>query len=158
MFKRFRSYFQTLGRQDGVKQEWVIEDTIGNWWRPNFEPPQYPYVPPHITKPKEHKRLFLVQLQEKGTSKGTMTKHLYFKFRETCIFSNNLTSCRVRLKKSLSLRTFWTDHAIPPTLRMYRTQKAEKIHMYSDKLTHQFWLKKVALPDFLFDYFFSLIS
>ncbi|CAG5082176.1 Similar to nudt21: Cleavage and polyadenylation specificity factor subunit 5 (Danio rerio) [Cotesia congregata] len=56
----------TLGRQDGVKQEWVIEDTIGNWWRPNFEPPQYPYVPPHITKPKEHKRLFLVQLQEKG--------------------------------------------------------------------------------------------
>ncbi|KAL2739720.1 cleavage and polyadenylation specificity factor subunit 5 [Vespula maculifrons] len=57
---------QTFGRQDGVKQEWVIEDTIGNWWRPNFEPPQYPYVPPHITKPKEHKRLFLVQLQEKA--------------------------------------------------------------------------------------------
>ncbi|XP_076242346.1 cleavage and polyadenylation specificity factor subunit 5 isoform X1 [Calliopsis andreniformis] len=57
---------ETFGRQDGVKQEWVIEDTIGNWWRPNFEPPQYPYVPPHITKPKEHKRLFLVQLQEKG--------------------------------------------------------------------------------------------
>nr|XP_012137999.1 PREDICTED: cleavage and polyadenylation specificity factor subunit 5 isoform X3 [Megachile rotundata] len=56
----------TFGRQDGVKQEWVIEDTIGNWWRPNFEPPQYPYVPPHITKPKEHKRLFLVQLQEKA--------------------------------------------------------------------------------------------
>uniref|UniRef100_A0A1B6DZ49 Cleavage and polyadenylation specificity factor subunit 5 n=1 Tax=Clastoptera arizonana TaxID=38151 RepID=A0A1B6DZ49_9HEMI len=56
---------ETLGRQDGVKQEWTIEDTIGNWWRPNFEPPQYPYVPPHITKPKEHKRLFLVQLAEK---------------------------------------------------------------------------------------------
>ncbi|XP_026671992.1 cleavage and polyadenylation specificity factor subunit 5 isoform X1 [Ceratina calcarata] len=57
---------ETFGRQEGVKQEWVIEDTIGNWWRPNFEPPQYPYVPPHITKPKEHKRLFLVQLQEKA--------------------------------------------------------------------------------------------
>ncbi|XP_018912663.1 cleavage and polyadenylation specificity factor subunit 5 isoform X2 [Bemisia tabaci] len=56
---------ETLGRQDGVKQDWVVEDTIGNWWRPNFEPPQYPYVPPHITKPKEHKRLFLVQLAEK---------------------------------------------------------------------------------------------
>jgi len=52
-----------------VKQDWVIEDTIGNWWRPNFEPPQYPYVPPHITKPKEHKRLFLVQLAEKGRNK-----------------------------------------------------------------------------------------
>ncbi|XP_077503497.1 cleavage and polyadenylation specificity factor subunit 5 isoform X1 [Amblyomma americanum] len=57
---------EILGRQDGVKQDWVIEDTVGNWWRPNFEPPQYPYVPPHITKPKEHKRLYLVQLPEKA--------------------------------------------------------------------------------------------
>ncbi|KAK8399238.1 hypothetical protein O3P69_003389 [Scylla paramamosain] len=57
---------ETLGRQDGVKQEWVIEDIIGNWWRPNFEPPQYPYIPSHITKPKEHKKLFLVQLGEKA--------------------------------------------------------------------------------------------
>lgn len=57
---------QTLGRLDGVKQEWHVEDIIGNWWRPNFEPPQYPYIPSHITKPKEHKRLFLVQLQDTG--------------------------------------------------------------------------------------------
>uniref|UniRef100_A0A0K8SJ25 Cleavage and polyadenylation specificity factor subunit 5 n=1 Tax=Lygus hesperus TaxID=30085 RepID=A0A0K8SJ25_LYGHE len=57
---------ETLGRQDGVKQNWVIEDTVGNWWRPNFEPPIYPYIPPHITKPKEQKRLFLVQLPEKA--------------------------------------------------------------------------------------------
>ncbi|BES99824.1 Cleavage and polyadenylation specificity factor [Nesidiocoris tenuis] len=56
---------ETLGRQDGVKQEWIIEDTIGNWWRPNFEPPIYPYVPAHVTKPKERRRLFLVQLPEK---------------------------------------------------------------------------------------------
>ncbi|KAL1456674.1 hypothetical protein WDU94_001387 [Cyamophila willieti] len=56
----------TLGRQDGVKQEWIVEDTIGNWWRPNFEPPQYPYVPVHITSPKEHRRLFLVQLPERA--------------------------------------------------------------------------------------------
>ncbi|KAF4793025.1 Cleavage and polyadenylation specificity factor subunit 5 [Turdus rufiventris] len=57
---------QILGRQDGVQQDWVIDDCIGNWWRPNFEPPQYPYIPAHITKPKEHKKLFLVQLQEKA--------------------------------------------------------------------------------------------
>ena len=57
---------EILGRQDGVPQEWVIEDCIGTWWRPNFEQPQYPYVPPHITKPKEQKKLFLVQLGEKG--------------------------------------------------------------------------------------------
>lgn len=71
---------QTLGRQDGVKQEWVIEDTIGNWWRPNFEPPQYPYVPPHITKPKEHKRLFLVQLQEKGNKTRSQPNSLFVFF------------------------------------------------------------------------------
>ena len=53
--------FQTLAKAENP-QEWAIEDCIGNWWRPNFEPPQYPYVPAHITKPKEHKRLFLVQL------------------------------------------------------------------------------------------------
>lgn len=66
IYKIMASIFQTLGRQDGVKQEWVVEDTVGNWWRPNFEPPIYPYIPPHITKPKEQKRLFLLQLPEKG--------------------------------------------------------------------------------------------
>jgi len=29
-----------LGRMDSAPVDWVIEDTIGNWWRPNFEPPQ----------------------------------------------------------------------------------------------------------------------
>jgi len=38
-----------------ISKDWTIEDTIGNWWRPNFEPSQYPYIPPHITKPKEHR-------------------------------------------------------------------------------------------------------
>lgn len=69
---------QTLGRQDGVKQDWIVEDTIGNWWRPNFEPPQYPYIPPHITKPKEHKRLFLVQLHEKGNELTATTTMFVF--------------------------------------------------------------------------------
>jgi len=58
---------ETLGRTDGAGSDaWIVEDTIGNWWRPNFEPAQYPYISPHITKPKEHKKLFLVQLQEKA--------------------------------------------------------------------------------------------
>ncbi|XP_006902615.1 PREDICTED: cleavage and polyadenylation specificity factor subunit 5-like [Elephantulus edwardii] len=57
---------EILGHQDGVLQDWVIDDCISNWWRPNFEPPQYPYIPAHITKPKEYKKSFLVQLQEKA--------------------------------------------------------------------------------------------
>ncbi len=58
---------ETLGKADGSSQNnWIIEDTIGSWWRPNFEAPRYPYIPAHITKPKEHIRLYLVQLGEKA--------------------------------------------------------------------------------------------
>jgi len=56
---------ETLGRSDDPTN-WQVEDTIANWWRPNFEPPQYPYLPAHITKPKEHKQMFLVQLPDKA--------------------------------------------------------------------------------------------
>ncbi|VDO64261.1 unnamed protein product [Heligmosomoides polygyrus] len=67
----------TLGRTDGVRSEWKIEDEVGNWWRPNFDPPrsghiddfvflQYPYIPAHVTKPKEHTKLLLVQMPEKA--------------------------------------------------------------------------------------------
>ena len=31
---------------------WVIQQMLAQWWRPNFEPPQYPYIPAHITRPK----------------------------------------------------------------------------------------------------------
>ena len=48
---------ETLGRPDSTEQNnWLVEDVIGNWWRPNFEAPRYPYIPAHITKPKEHIR------------------------------------------------------------------------------------------------------
>jgi Nucleotide hydrolase len=63
----------------------MIEDIIGNWWRPNFEPPQYPYVPPHITKPKEHKKLFLVQLAEKGNAISEYTQYNCFKSIFACL-------------------------------------------------------------------------
>lgn len=66
----------------------MIEDIIGNWWRPNFEPPQYPYVPPHITKPKEHKKLFLVQLAEKGNAISEYTHYNCFKSKFACL--NNM--------------------------------------------------------------------
>ncbi|RTG83437.1 cleavage and polyadenylation specificity factor subunit 5, partial [Schistosoma bovis] len=56
---------EMLGRTDGIPVDWIPEDCIGNWWRPNFEPPRYPYIPAHVTKPKEQTRLFLIQLPEK---------------------------------------------------------------------------------------------
>jgi hypothetical protein len=37
---------------------------VGCWSRPNFDTVFYPYNPPHITRPKEVKKLFMVQLPE----------------------------------------------------------------------------------------------
>ncbi|KAJ8448702.1 hypothetical protein Cgig2_010589 [Carnegiea gigantea] len=42
-----------------------IGECVGIWWRPNFETVMYPYCPPHITKPKECKKLFIVHLSER---------------------------------------------------------------------------------------------
>lgn len=38
---------------------------LGVFWRPNFDTMFYPYMPPHITRPKECRKLFVVQLPEK---------------------------------------------------------------------------------------------
>eukprot|EP00996_Jenningsia_fusiforme_P001582 NODE_2455_length_1197_cov_29.896341_g2240_i0.p1 GENE.NODE_2455_length_1197_cov_29.896341_g2240_i0~~NODE_2455_length_1197_cov_29.896341_g2240_i0.p1 ORF type:complete len:230 (+),score=38.69 NODE_2455_length_1197_cov_29.896341_g2240_i0:237-926(+) len=44
---------------------WEVGDLLAVYWRPNFEQHLYPYLPPHITKPKESRKLFLVPLPEK---------------------------------------------------------------------------------------------
>jgi len=60
-----RSMTEMLGRPDYTEKiNWQVEDVLSNWWRPNFETPIYPYIPAHITKPKEQKRIFLTQLPE----------------------------------------------------------------------------------------------
>ncbi|KAF3335260.1 hypothetical protein FCM35_KLT19767 [Carex littledalei] len=46
-------------------QNWQIGECVAVWWRPNFETVMYPYCPPHITKPKECKKLYLVHLTER---------------------------------------------------------------------------------------------
>nr|GMD00645.1 pre-mRNA cleavage factor Im 25 kDa subunit 2 [Ipomoea batatas] len=48
-----------------VQPDWQIGECVAIWWRPNFETIMYPYCPPHITKPKECKKLFLVHLSER---------------------------------------------------------------------------------------------
>lgn len=49
---------------DGVHGEWEIADTLAQWWRPNFETFMYPFMPAHVTRPKECKKLYLIQLPE----------------------------------------------------------------------------------------------
>ncbi|KAI9333256.1 Cleavage/polyadenylation specificity factor subunit 5, partial [Obelidium mucronatum] len=45
--------------------DWEISELLATWWRPHFDSYMYPYIPPHITKPKEEKRMYLIQLPEK---------------------------------------------------------------------------------------------
>ncbi|KAI6181597.1 Vacuolar protein sorting-associated protein 13C [Aphelenchoides besseyi] len=57
---------ETLGRDDTPPTQWKIEECVANWYRPNFDPPRYPYIPAHVTKPKEITKIFLVELPEKA--------------------------------------------------------------------------------------------
>ncbi|KAJ3120868.1 hypothetical protein HK098_004184 [Nowakowskiella sp. JEL0407] len=45
--------------------DWEIGELLATWWRPNFETFVYPYIPAHITKPKEMKKVYLVHLPQK---------------------------------------------------------------------------------------------
>ncbi|ANB13770.1 hypothetical protein AWJ20_4716 [Sugiyamaella lignohabitans] len=47
---------------DPINSEWEIGDCITQWWRPNFETFMYPFIPPHISRPKECKKMFLIHL------------------------------------------------------------------------------------------------
>ncbi|EFJ49120.1 hypothetical protein VOLCADRAFT_59795 [Volvox carteri f. nagariensis] len=44
---------------------WDVGEVLSVFYRPNFDTMFYPYVPPHITRPKECRKLFVVQLPER---------------------------------------------------------------------------------------------
>ena len=57
---------------EGVNDEWQIGDTLAQWWRPNFETFMYPFLPAHVTRPKECKKLYFIQLP-----KSSMPPHIH---------------------------------------------------------------------------------
>lgn len=48
--------------------DWEIGDCLAQWWRPNFETFMYPFVPAHVTRPKECKKLYVIKLPESSKS------------------------------------------------------------------------------------------
>ncbi|KAL4209221.1 cleavage and polyadenylation specificity factor, 25 kDa subunit [Rhizopus microsporus] len=44
------------------KNDWTIGECLSTWWRPNYENYMYPYIPAHVTSPKEKKSLYIVHL------------------------------------------------------------------------------------------------
>ena len=53
---------------DAVNEEWQIGDTLAQWWRPNFETFMYPFLPAHVTRPKECKKMYLIHLPDSSMS------------------------------------------------------------------------------------------
>lgn len=51
---------------EGVNDDWEISDTLAQWWRPNFETFMYPFLPGHVTRPKECKKLYFIRLPKKS--------------------------------------------------------------------------------------------
>lgn len=54
-------------KESSTENDWTVHSTLAQWYRPNFETFMYPYLPPHCTRPKECKKLYLLQLPEKRT-------------------------------------------------------------------------------------------
>ena len=52
----------------GDASGWQIGECLAQWWRPNFETFMYPFVPAHVSRPKECKKLYLVHLPENSKS------------------------------------------------------------------------------------------
>jgi cleavage and polyadenylation specificity factor subunit 5 len=42
--------------------DWKVGELISKYWRPEFDNNMYPYIPPHVTRPKEEISLFQVVL------------------------------------------------------------------------------------------------
>jgi len=62
-----------LGPAENLPQpKWEIIEPLCQWTRPDFEAAMYPYQPPHVTRPKEVKTVFLVSLPEKTDGKQTI--------------------------------------------------------------------------------------
>ncbi|KJE90060.1 cleavage and polyadenylation specific factor 5 [Capsaspora owczarzaki ATCC 30864] len=47
---------------EGTSIPWNVCEIVCNWYRPSYDQNQYPYIPGHVTRPKEHRRVFVVEL------------------------------------------------------------------------------------------------
>ncbi|VDN90094.1 unnamed protein product [Brugia pahangi] len=58
---------EVMGFKDTAEAVCQIQHVAAKWWRPNFEESIYPYIPSHITKPKEMIKVFVVELPKQTT-------------------------------------------------------------------------------------------
>lgn len=70
---------------DAVNDDWQIGDTLAQWWRPNFETFMYPFLPAHVTRPKECKKLYFIQLPK--SSAQAPNTHVFHHLRERALLT-----------------------------------------------------------------------
>ncbi|CEP02591.1 Cleavage and polyadenylation specificity factor subunit 5 [Plasmodiophora brassicae] len=59
------SFRDSAGKESAI--DWNVGEHVASWWRPTFDSPLYPYIPPHVSSPKEVHKLYIVQLQPECT-------------------------------------------------------------------------------------------
>jgi cleavage and polyadenylation specificity factor subunit 5 len=52
--------------------DWDVGDCLAQWWRPNFETFMYPFIPAHVTRPKECKKLYFIRLPKSSKCLWTL--------------------------------------------------------------------------------------
>jgi len=62
---RLNERLAPVGSQFEPDSTWEVGDCLAQWWRPNFEQFMYPFLPPHVTRPKECKKLYMIHLPRK---------------------------------------------------------------------------------------------
>lgn len=55
-----RKLWHHLCGNDDYRVNFTPGELLGTWYRAEFDQPFFPYLPPHCTKPKEMKRIFVV--------------------------------------------------------------------------------------------------
>lgn len=50
---------------DNPDSEMTVGETVGRWWRTDLKPNVYPYLPRHVTRPKELVKVVLVNLPKR---------------------------------------------------------------------------------------------
>lgn len=53
---------EQLEEQQQYKFE--IAELIGVWWRPDFDENMFPYLPSHVTNPKERREIYFIPLPQ----------------------------------------------------------------------------------------------
>ncbi|KAH6569762.1 hypothetical protein BASA50_009756 [Batrachochytrium salamandrivorans] len=62
---RINQKLAPIGHDQTSDSDFDVGELIGVWWRPNVESIMYPYIPAHITRPKEMRKIYLIHLPEK---------------------------------------------------------------------------------------------